>query len=192
MLTEKEKASLGLLYNNNYDPQLIAERTYCKQMCQQYNQLSVADFQERTELIQRLVANIGENFVIEQPFYADYGYNIQIGHHFYANHNLIILDDAKVTIGNYVFFGPNCGLYTAGHPFDIEQRNSGLEYAYPITIGDNVWFGGDVKVMPGVTVGANTVVGAGSIVTKDLPENVIAAGNPCRVIRTLTPGGTQR
>lgn len=191
-LTEKEKAALGLLYNNNHDQQLISERTFCKQLCQHYNQTMVTDFSERERIIRQLIKTIGTGFVIEQPFYADYGYNIEIGKSFFANHNLIILDEAKVTIGDFVFFGPNCGLYTAGHPLDVTQRNAGLEYAYPITIGDNVWFGGDVKVMPGVSIGSNTVIGAGSIVTHDIPADVIAVGNPCRVLRKITDADARK
>ena len=121
-----------------------------------------------------------------QPFWCDYGYNITFGENFFANHNLVILDCAKVTFGNNVFIGPNCGFYTAGHPIDFEQRNRGLEYAYPIKVGSNVWFGGGVQVMPGVSIGSNVVIGGGSIVTKDIPSNVIAVGNPCKVIREIT------
>ncbi|MGL4798196.1 MAG: sugar O-acetyltransferase [Cellulosilyticaceae bacterium] len=185
-MTEKEKAQLGLLYNNNYDKQLISERTACKKICREYNTLEIDDFEGRERVIRKLVHKIGSDFVIEQPMYCDYGYNIEIGNNFYANHNLIILDDAKVTIGNYVFIGPDCGIYTAGHPIDVEQRNEGLEYAYPVTIGNNVWIGGGVKIVPGVTIGDNTIIGAGSVVTKDVPSNVIAAGNPCKVIREIT------
>ena len=119
-------------------------------------------------------------------FWCDYGYNITFGENFFANHNLVILDCAKVTFGNNVFIGPNCGFYTAGHPIDFEQRNRGLEYAYPIKVGSNVWFGGGVQVMPGVSIGSNVVIGGGSIVTKDIPSNVIAVGNPCKVIREIT------
>lgn len=185
-MTEKEKAEKGLLYNNNYDPQLIKERTHCKKLCRKYNFLEPDDVKTREEVIHELIGSIGDKFYIEQPFYCDYGYNIEIGDNFYSNHNLIILDDGKVTIGNNVFMAPDCGIYTAGHPLDVEQRNEGLEYAYPITIGDNVWIGGGVKIMPGVSIGSNTVIGSGSIVTKNIPAGVIAAGNPCRVIRAIT------
>lgn len=109
-----------------------------------------------------------------------------MGKNFYANHNLVILDGAKVIFGNDVFIAPDCGFYTAGHPIDAERRNQGLEYAYPITVGDNVWFGGGVRVLPGVTIGSNVVIGAGSVVTHDIPDNVIAVGNPCRVLREIT------
>lgn len=122
----------------------------------------------------------------EQPFYCDYGYNIEIGENFYANMNCVILDEAKVTFGDNVFIAPSCGFYTAGHPLDVEQRNRGLEYARPIRVGNNVWIGAQVCVLPGVTIGDNTVIGAGSVVNRDIPANVIAAGNPCRVIREIT------
>lgn len=116
---------------------------------------------------------------------CDYGYNIHFGRNFYTNHNLVILDTATVKFGDNVFIGPNCGFYTAGHPVDVKQRNSGLEYAKPITVGNNVWFGGNVIVLPGVTIGDNTIIGAGSVVTKDIPANVIAVGNPCKVIKSI-------
>jgi maltose O-acetyltransferase len=191
-MTEKEKAQAGLLYNNNYDPQLIKERMTCKKICRKYNQLEPDALSEKEDVLKELFAKAGKNCYIEQPFYCDYGYNIEIGDYFYANHNLVILDDAKVTIGNYVFIAPDCGIYTAGHPIDTEQRNEGLEYAYPITIGNNVWIGGGVKIMPGITIGDNTVIGAGSIITKNIPSNVIAVGNPCRVLRKITDQDKER
>ncbi|MBP3284244.1 MAG: sugar O-acetyltransferase [Clostridia bacterium] len=117
-------------------------------------------------------------------FYCDYGFNIEIGENFYSNHNLVILDANKVKIGDYVQIGPNCGIYTSGHPLDSETRMK-LEFAKPITIGNHVWLGGNVCVMPGVTIGDNTVIGAGSVVTKDIPANVVAVGNPCRVIKKI-------
>ena len=126
-----------------------------------------------------------ENFIIEPSFWCDYGYNIELGENFYSNHNLVILDPAKVTFGDNVFIGPNCGFYTAGHPLNIEERNKGLEYAKPIAVGNNVWFGGNVAVMPGVTIGDNCTIAAGSIVTKDIPDNSLAAGVPCKVIRKI-------
>lgn len=128
----------------------------------------------------------GKSFLIEQPFYCDYGYNIEIGENFYSNVNCVILDGAKVTFGDNVFVAPNCGFYTAGHALDAEQRTRGLEYAYPITVGNNVWIGAQVCVLPGVTIGDNTIIGAGSVVTKSIPANVLAVGNPCRVVRQIT------
>lgn len=184
-MTEKEKCSKGLLYNANYDEELVKEREHCKELCQEYNGIKYSDFKKRNELIRKILGSKKSTFLIEQPFWCDYGYNIEIGENFYSNHNLIILDGAKVKFGDNVFVGPNCGFYTAGHPENIEQRNEGLEYARPISVGNNVWFGGNVTVLPGVTIGDNTIIGAGSVVTKDIPENVVAAGNPCRVIRAV-------
>lgn len=184
-MREKEKMLQGLLYDANYDSELADERIKCKSLCANYNALSPDKTEDRKELLRQILGKTGKNFLIEQNFWCDYGYNIEIGENFYSNHNCVILDPAKVAFGDNVFIGPNCGFYTAGHPIDIEQRNLGLEYAYPIKIGNNVWIGGNVCVMPGVTVGDNVVIGAGSVVTKDIPSNVIAVGNPCKVIRKL-------
>ncbi|MGK6340801.1 sugar O-acetyltransferase [Chryseobacterium sp. DT-3] len=184
-MTEKEKCEAGLLYNANYDEQLIRERMACKDLCLEYNQLKNSDTQNRNELIRRILGSTKENICIEPNFWCDYGYNIEVGENFYANHNLTILDCAKVKFGDNVFIGPNCSFYTAGHPLDAKQRNEGLEYAHPITVGDNVWLGGNVVVLPGVSIGNNTVIGAGSVVTKDIPDYVVAVGNPCRVIKNV-------
>jgi len=121
-----------------------------------------------------------------QAFWCDYGYNIEIGENFFANHNVVILDGGKVTFGDNVFIAPNCGFYTAGHPIDFERRNRGLEYAYPITVGNNVWIGAGVQVMPGVTIGDGAVIGGGSVVVKDIPPNAVAVGNPCKTVRFIT------
>ncbi|MGL4790420.1 MAG: sugar O-acetyltransferase, partial [Anaerotignaceae bacterium] len=136
-------------------------------------------------IIKKLFNKTGENFTICAPFFADYGYNIEIGENFFANHNVVILDCAKVTFGNNVFVAPNCGFYTAGHPLDATQRNEGLEYAYPITVGNDVWIGGNVVVLPGVTIGDNCVIGAGSVVKNNIPSGVVAVGNPCKVVKKL-------
>ena len=136
--------------------------------------------------MKQLLGKTKGSFEINAPFWCDYGSNIEIGEGFFANHNTVILDGAKVTFGDHVFIAPNCGFYTAGHPIDYERRNAGLEYAYPIKVGDNVWFGAGVQVMPGVTIGSDVVIGAGSIVVKDIPDHSVAVGNPCRVIRAIT------
>ena len=138
------------------------------------------------DLICRILGESGENIWINQPFYCDYGKHITVGNNFFANYNCTILDVAQVKIGNNVFFAPNVSLYTAGHPLHHEARNSMYEYGAPISIGDNVWIGGNSVVTPGVSIGANSVIGAGSVVTKDIPSGVVAAGNPCRVIRKIT------
>lgn len=187
MMTEKEKCLLGQLYDANGNPELIAERMKCKDFCHRYNLLLPSCIEERKELIVKLLGKTGEKFLIEQPFYCDYGYNITIGENFYSNVNCVVLDGAPVTFGDNVFIGPNCGFYTAGHPLDVRQRNAGLEFAKPITIGNNVWIGAGVCVLPGVSIGDNCVIGAGSVVNKTIPANTLAVGNPCRVIRELPP-----
>jgi maltose O-acetyltransferase len=184
-MTEKEKCEKGLLYDANYDQELINERMAVKDLCLEYNQLKNSDAEGRGALIRKILGKTKENICIEPSFWCDYGYNIEVGDNFYSNHNLVILDCAKVTFGNYVFIGPNCSFYTASHPLDVKQRNQGLESAHPITVGDNVWFGGNVVVLPGVTIGNNSVIGAGSVVTKDIPDNVVAVGNPCRIIKNI-------
>lgn len=185
MTSEKEKCRQGLLYDANNDAELIRERQQCKELCCAYNRLMPSEIGRREELIRRLLGKTGRSFLIEQPFYCDYGYNVEIGENFYANVNCVILDEAPVRFGDNVFVAPNCGFYTAGHPFDVEQRNRGLEYARPITVGNNVWIGAQVCVLPGVTIGDNCVIGAGSVVNRDIPAGSLAVGNPCRVIRKL-------
>lgn len=183
-MTEKEKMLEGKLYLS-FGDELLNERQYAKELVFDFNGLRPTEIEKRNEIIKKLLGKTGKNFFIEPPFRCDYGYNISIGNNFYSNYNCVILDCAKVTIGDNVFFAPNVGLFTAGHPIDAELRNTGAEYAFPITIGNNVWFGGSVVVNPGVTIGDNVVVGSGSVVTKDIPSNVVAAGNPCKVIREI-------
>lgn len=186
MRTEKEKAAEGLLYNANYDETLQAEMKATRGKIFEYNNLSPLQDREREAILSSFLGKMGKNVTVISPFYCDYGYNIEVGDNFFANTNFVVLDGAKVTIGNNVFIAPNVGIYTAGHPLDVEQRNEGLEYAFPITIGNNVWIGGHVCIMPGVTIGNGAVIGAGSVVTKDIPANVLAVGNPCRVLREIT------
>ena len=181
-MTEKEKCRLGLLYDANYDPEILADRERAKELLYDYNHLRPSEQIGRTELLKKLLGKTGEN---EPPFTCDYGYNIEVGENFYANVNLVILDGAKVRIGDNAFIAPNVGIYTAGHPLDASDRNKGLEYAYPITIGNNVWIGANSVILPGVTIGDNSVIGAGSVVTKDIPANVVAVGNPCKVMREI-------
>lgn len=186
MESEKEKCRQGKLYDANNDAELIAERQACKDVCHELNHLRPSQLAERETLLRKLLGKTQEHFLIEQPFYCDYGYNIEIGENFYSNVNCTILDGAQVTFGDNVFIAPNCGFYTAGHPLDVAQRNAGLEYARPITVGNNVWIGAQVCVLPGVTIGDNSVIGAGSVVTKSIPPNSVAIGNPCRVVRTIS------
>lgn len=183
---EKQKRDAGGLYNPASDAQLIQELIRAKDMCFKYNSLSPLDIEKRTAIIKDLFGKTGQSFNIMPSFWCDYGYNIEIGENFFANHNCVMLDCAKISIGDNVFIGPDCGFYTAGHPIKVSERNTGREYSKPITIGNNVWIGGGVKIMPGVTIGDNCVIGAGSVVTKNIPGGVIAVGNPCRIYRKLT------
>ena len=184
-MSEKEKMLLGEINDANYDEELMNERIKAKDLCYEYNHLKPSQINERTEIMKKLLGKTKDNFLIEQLFECDYGYNIEIGENFYSNHNLVILDANKVVFGDNVFIGPNCGFYTAGHPLDAETRNKGLEYAKPIKVGNDVWFGGNVVVLPGVKIGNNVVIGAGSVVAKDIPENSVAVGNPCKVIKNI-------
>lgn len=184
-MSEKEKMLAGELYDANYNDELEKERLKAKDLCYEYNNIMPSDLEKREELIKKIIGKVDKEFRIEQPFWCDYGYNIEIGKNFYSNHDLIILDAAKVKFGDNVFIAPNCGFYTAGHPLDVERRNKGLEYAKPIEIGNNVWIGGNAIVLPGVKIGDNSVIGAGSVVNKDIPSNCVAVGNPCRVIKEL-------
>ena len=184
-MTEKEKMEAGLLYDANYDRELMEARTRCKDICHEFNSLYPSEEEKQKGLLKGLLGKTGEEFRVTAPFWCDYGFNIELGENFYVNHSCVILDCAKVTFGDNVFVGPDCGFYTAGHPIDAKQRNQGLEYARPIHVGDNVWIGGGVRVLPGVSIGEGAVIGSGSVVTKDIPPRVIAAGNPCRVIREI-------
>lgn len=186
MTTEKEKMQNQWLYNANNDEALLEDRLKAKDLCYQFNQLRPSDGENQIKIMRRLLGKIRENFCILAPFWCDYGYNIEIGENFFANHNTVILDCGKVLFGDNVFIAPNCGFYTAGHPIDYERRNKGLEYAYPITIGNNVWIGAGVHVMPGVTIGDDVVIGGGSVVVRNIPSHSVAVGNPCKVIREIT------
>ncbi len=184
-MTEKEKMLSGMLYDCTGD-ELAKERLKAKDLCYKFNHTLPSDTEQQTAIIRQMFGRTGKNFSICAPLWCDYGYNIEIGDNFFANHNTVILDPAKVIFGDNVFIAPNCGFYTAGHPIDTERRNAGYEFAYPITVGDNVWFGGGVHVLPGVTIGSNVVIGAGSIVVRDIPGNTVAVGNPCKAIRPIT------
>ncbi len=191
-MNELEKAAAGLLYDANHDPHVLRQRAEAKAKLFEFNHSHPDDIDRREAILKGLFARLGEGFVIEGPLHCDYGFNIEIGERFYANVNLVILDGAKVRIGNDVFIAPNVGIYTAGHPLDAERRNQGLEYAHPVTIGDNVWIGAGVNILPGVSIGANSVIGAGAVVVRDIPAGVLAAGNPARVIRPISDDDRQR
>ena len=151
-----------------------------------YNNLPPEAVEEQNALIRQILGKTGRYVHIEAPFHCDYGYNIEVGENFFANYNFTVLDVGRVRIGENAQIAPNVSIYTAGHPVHPDSRNSGYEYGIGITIGDNVWIGGNACIMPGVTIGNNVVIGGGSVVTRDIPDNVIAAGNPCRVIRSIT------
>ncbi|MBR2525434.1 sugar O-acetyltransferase [bacterium] len=185
-MNQKEKMINGFLYSPENDEELYNDRLKVKDLCFQYNNLAPSETEKRKELIKQIIGKTSDKYWIEQPFICDYGYNIEIGNNFYANHNLIILDCAPVKFGNNVFIAPNCSFYTACHPIDKEKRNDGLEYALPITVGNNVWIGGGVTVLAGVKIGDNSIIGAGSVVTRDIPSGVIAVGNPCKVLKEVT------
>ena len=184
-MNQKERMLAGLPYKAWLDG-LSEERMENKKRIYQYNLLAPDAVEEQEQLIKKILGKTGCHVHIEAPFHCDYGYNIEVGENFFANYNLTVLDVGLVRIGNNAQIAPNVSIYTAGHPVHPESRNSGYEYGIAITIGDNVWIGGNAVIMPGVTIGDNVVIGAGSIVTKDLHSNVIAAGNPCRVIREIT------
>lgn len=183
-MTEKEKARTGQLYFPA-DPELFSECQMAKQLCFEINHLHPRNLNARDFLIRKLLGSVGASCYMEPPFYFDYGYNTSIGDHFYSNHNLTVLDCARVDIGNHVFIAPNVGIYTATHPLDAKTRNSGMESALPVTIEDNVWIGGSVCILPGVTIGEGAVIGAGSVVVNDVPPRVLAVGNPCRPVRPV-------
>lgn len=192
METEKTKMMAGRLYDANYDRELLAEREACADMTYDLNHLRPSASAERDALIRRILGKVKGNCTIISPFFCDYGYQIEVGDNFFANTNCVILDEAPVKFGDNVFVAPNCGFYTAGHPLDAERRNRGLEYARPITVGNDVWIGAGVSVLPGVTIGDGAVIGAGSVVNRDIPPRTLAAGNPCRVIRAITDDDKNR
>ena len=184
MKTEKEKMIAGELYNAS-DPQLAAERRRCRLLFKQLNDSRDDEVELRREILKELLGAHGDNLWIEPPFYCDYGSNISVGHNVYLNFNCVILDVAPVRLGDNVMFGPNVQVYTATHPINWRERAQGPEFAKPISIGSHVWIGGGTIICPGVQVGDRAVIGAGSVVTKDVPSDVFAAGNPCKVIRRL-------
>ena len=167
------------------DKEVMEQQKRARKLTQELNTVDRSDFEKIEKIVKELLGK-SEGAFINPPFYCDYGFNIEVGKNFYANYNCTILDVGKVTIGDNCMFAPNVAIYTAGHPIYPDTRNSAFEYGKEVTIGDNVWLGGNTVVCPGVHIGDNVVIGAGSIVTKDIPDWSIAAGNPCRVIRKIT------
>ena len=191
-MTQKERMLSGRLYIAGESPELIGEIIRARKLIQEFNNADVMAFARRGEILTELLGGIGENSSINPPFRCDYGSNITMGSHVFVNYDCIFIDVCPITIGDNVFFGPRVSLYTAGHPIDAEVRNMELEFGRPIAIGSDVWIGGNVVVLPGVTIGNDVVVGAGSLVTRDIPDGVIAVGNPCRVLRPITDADRER
>lgn len=184
-MTEKEKMLSGMVYSA-IDEQLLKELNEVKEIIHEYNALKPSQTLRRFQILKDLLGHVADDeIIVNQPFYCDYGKQIRVGKRFFANFNLTVLDEALVTIGDDCFIGPNVSIYTACHSTDPVERNTRREWAEPVTIGDNVWIGGSVTILPGVTIGSNVTIGAGSVVTRDIPDNVVAVGNPCKVIKNL-------
>lgn len=184
MITEKQKMLSGELYNAQ-DKELKEERIHARLLLKKLSDLAEDRNEERKRILKELIPFAGKNLDIQTPFYCDYGTNIKCGENVFFNFNCVVLDVAEVRIGSRTLFGPNVQIYTASHPLDYKQRASGLEFGKPVTIGNDVWIGGNAVICPGVVIGDRTVIGAGSVVTRNIPAHVFAAGNPCKIIRQL-------
>ena len=181
------RATGGDLYDANFDASLLAARNEAKDLCFDYNyNIRPSNTSKQQALLRTLLGKVGAGVTVVAPFWCDYGSNVQLGEGTFLNHNTVMLDCASITLGKRVFVAPDCCFSTAAHPIDADRRGQGLEYALPITIGDDVWIGAGVMVLPGVTIGRGSVIGAGSVVNKDIPASVVAVGCPCRVIRPIT------
>lgn len=185
-MTEKEKRDRSLWYDAAHDARLIAERKAAEELCRSLNDMPAGS--ERESLLEELLGGVGAQTEVLSPLCVDYGYNVSIGTGSFINHGAYLMDCAKIIIGDRVFIGPSLGAYTAQHPILAQERNTGLERALPIVIGDDVWIGGNVTLCPGVRIGRGSVIGAGSVVTRDVPSDVVAVGNPCRVLRRIDSG----
>ncbi|MBR2981898.1 MAG: sugar O-acetyltransferase [Kiritimatiellae bacterium] len=185
-MTEQEKCEAGFLYNPNVTDEMKTYRFKIQDAMCEYNKLKPSQVQERRDFLAGIFGKIGKKCNILPPFKCDYGFHIEVGENFFANYNFIVLDGNYVRIGDNVWIAPNVGIYAAGHPLDVEDRIAGEEYAFPVTIEDNVWIGGSVSIIGGVTIGKNSVVAAGSVVIRDVPPDTLVAGNPARVVRRLT------
>lgn len=187
---EFEKCARGEMYYTGFRgrDELV---TQALMLCQEYNQTPGDDKKRREELLRELFGKVGKNPDVEPNVFCGFGFNVEVGDNFFANNGCNFVDPAKITFGDNVFIGPDCGFYTAHHPVSYKLRNQLYEWAYPIKVGDNVWFGGGCRVLPRVTIGSNVVIGAGSVVTRDIPDNCIAAGNPCRILRYIDEDGNE-
>lgn len=185
MFSEFEKMENGQWYDANFDSEILEKRRKTQDLCFELNQLKPSLIDKRNEILRSIFQKEFKNLEILSPFYCDFGYNISFGKNCFVNMNSYFMDGAKISIGNNVFIGPSCGFYTANHPMDKEERNKGLEKASPIKIGDNVWIGANVIVMPGVTIGDNCVIAGGSLVVKDIESNCLAGGVICKVIKKI-------
>jgi len=184
MRTEKEKMLAGEMYNPA-DAQLVKDREYARRQVRIYNETSETEGEKRTQLLRELFGSTGENVYMEPNIRVDYGYNIFVGENFSANFDCVILDVCEVRFGDNCMLAPGVHVYTATHPLDPTERNSGKEYAKPIIFGDNVWIGGSAVINPGVSIGDNVVIASGSVVTKDVPNNVVVGGNPAKIIKKI-------
>ena len=176
---------MGELYKLNDDKELNEDFMRARRLTRLFNSMTEEQMEERKEIIKELFKSTGENVHVEQTFHCDYGCHISVGENFYANYDCIMVDVCEIIIGDNVLLAPLVGIYTAGHPIDAAVRNEGLEFGKPVIIGDNVWIGGNAVINPGVTIGSGVVIGSGSVVTKDIPDHVVAVGNPCRVLRKI-------
>jgi len=184
-MTIREKMERGMLYTDMGEG-LPEERLRCKELVYDFNSSHPSEEEKRLEILKQLFGSIGENSWIEPPIRLAYGKHIHIGNCFYANFNFVVVDDGDVYIGNHVMIAPNVTISTTGHPVDSNLRRPGTQFSFPVTIEDNVWIGVGAIILPGITIGKNSVIGAGSVVTKDVQENVVAVGNPCRILRTIS------
>jgi maltose O-acetyltransferase len=182
--TEKEKMINGELYLA-MDPELVADRLNARRITRLFNQTLETEEAERVQLLKELFGSTGNNVYIEPSFRCDYGFNIHVGENFYANFNCVFLDVCEIRFGDNCLLGPNVQIYTATHPLNPTERNSGAEYGKPITIGNNAWIGGSAVIVPGVTIGNNVVIASGAVVTKDVPDNVVVGGNPAKMIKEI-------
>ncbi len=185
-MNQKERMENGLWYDANYDEQLLQERLQAEELCFAFNTTRPSDQKTREQILKKLLPHCGAQVHILAPIQADYGCRTTIGEGTEINHGIYLMDGGGISIGAHCFIGPDCGFYTAAHPLLAAERSQGLEKASPIVVEDNVWLGGKVIILPGVTIGKGSVIGAGSVVSKDIPAGVVAAGSPCRVLRQIT------